>query len=384
MIHCCPVRRHATIPTAKNPFAQKGSSTLHSLSRFFGTRHWGNATVDRLLHGGVALALGVIIVTVFSQFAPFNMDEFIHYHQIICKHYPMSAVNIYREYCGAYDLNFLGTGFIVPLRSFGYTGSLPALYYYPLFLLWKSPLSARLLGYLFLLAQAGILSVLFRVSLWYTLTSLLLFFPYFFQHMVDTGPVGFHATSVFLLYFLFQKWCRTLRYRYPIVIGLTLAAGLWIKPSYLWLLPGIAMLFLLRVAETPSLFRKETARRRFLTQCCIAALIALCITGAVYLSNNPLSAVGTSIYHRMRESNAYTLTELLQLFPHLPIIQRFMNPLEATHRVFQVAAPSLFTHVYYFVIYLTLPFFLIRSFLLAPRARGLLRANCLYVLFAAT
>ena len=61
----------------------------------------------------------IVIAVVFSRYVPINMDEFVQYHPLLCHFYPLNTLNIYREPCGLYDLDLLGTGLVLPLRAFG-------------------------------------------------------------------------------------------------------------------------------------------------------------------------------------------------------------------------------------------------------------------------
>ena len=120
------------------------------------------------------LLIGIVISVIFSQFVPFHMDEFTHYRQILCFHYKYNSLNTFRGGCYEFDLNFLNTGVFLPLRSTAYMGSLHSILYYPLFLVWKSPISARFLGIVFLLIQALILSKIFNIRIGYIFLGLIL------------------------------------------------------------------------------------------------------------------------------------------------------------------------------------------------------------------
>lgn len=163
----------------------------------------------------LSLVILLFLIAFFSnRIGPYNMDEFCHYHPIISRHYKYNVLNTFRENCRGYDLSFLNTGLVLPLRAYAYEGSSSSLYYYPLFLIWKDPRSARFLGLLFLLVQSLLLARIFNQRYEYTLLFLLCFFPYFFQHLVDTGPINFTTTSIFLLYWLMIKWLDTFKFKY--------------------------------------------------------------------------------------------------------------------------------------------------------------------------
>src|SRR3990167_3854313 len=122
----------------------------------------------------------IVIAVVFSRYVPINMDEFVQYHPLLCHFYPLNTLNIYREPCGLYDLDLLGTGLVLPLRAFGYTGSIVSVLYTPLFLLWRDVESARLFGCLLLTVQAFCLAKIFRCKMWIAFAGISAFFPYAF------------------------------------------------------------------------------------------------------------------------------------------------------------------------------------------------------------
>ena len=201
--------------------------------------------------------LTVLIVLLFALIVPYNVDEFMIYQPLFCHYYPFSTLNTFAGQCHQYDLNVLGTGLILPLRSYDYVGSFPSLYYYPLFLLWRSPVSARWINALFLLTQAAILSRLFRVRIGTVFLGLCLFFPYFFQHIVDTGPVSFQILTIYLLFLLFRRWAAKPSWLSPLLITLLLFCGIWTKPIYFVLLPGIAALFGIALIEQRRALRRH-------------------------------------------------------------------------------------------------------------------------------
>ena len=88
-------------------------------------------------------AAAVFGMAFFTSLAPYNMDEFIHYDAIACHLYPGNSAY---GTCDPFMLDFLGTGWVLPLRAYHYSGTFPAIYYLPLHLLFGSPLAARLLG----------------------------------------------------------------------------------------------------------------------------------------------------------------------------------------------------------------------------------------------
>src|SRR5436305_1009926 len=105
----------------------------------FRTRH------SLMVEMGLMLAIVIGVVFALHQWTAYNMDEFL---ALQVRNLRMLAV--------------WGTSFHLPLLTYSYVGSVHALLYWPLYLLWPSPISARLFGGLFLIAQAVIHSRLFR------------------------------------------------------------------------------------------------------------------------------------------------------------------------------------------------------------------------------
>ncbi|MEM2916214.1 MAG: hypothetical protein QXT19_02565, partial [Candidatus Woesearchaeota archaeon] len=233
------------------------------------------------------LIAAVSIVLVFSEFVPYNMDEFSMYRRIMCLHYENNSLNTFKEDCHGYDLDFINTGIVLPLRENAYMGSLTSLVYYPLFLVWKSPNSVRFLGLVFLLLQALLISKMFRLRAEYAFLGLVLFFPYFFQHIVDTGNVGLQCLGVFAIVFLLNKWLKTCKIKYAALIGLAVFLGVWTKLTFLWMLPGLFLVFVYElISNKPHLFKKKTISQLcFGVLACLALLLLL--LSLLFLSTTP-------------------------------------------------------------------------------------------------
>lgn len=335
-----------------------------------------HAALDSWLYIG----FGLIIVVALSAVIPYNMDEFVQYTQLRCWFYRNSIID---PACTRYDLNFLNTGLLLPLRSYDYIGSFPSLYYLPLFLVWRSPLSARFLGYLFLVVQAVILSKLFGLPKKTTLAGLLLFFPYFVLHMTDMGPVAFQTTSLLLTYLFFDRWLSTGRWRYPILCSIMFFCGFWTKLSYVWLFPGIAAMLCMKAWE----YRDGIARNRklFALQAGAMVYITATLIGSLLLSTLPGNAAFKPFLYLLGLGETYSLSELFTNLPYLQVTQRLMNPLQATHRSFVVANPAHFLlRIYGYMIYIVIPALLLAlpSFQAARKSNW--KAVCLYGIFLAT
>lgn len=340
----------------------------------------------KLFEIGLFLILGIMIVIFFSQIIPLNMDEFLFYHTIACSHYPHNALNTFREGCHVYDLNILNTNITAMLRSYYYVGSFPAIYYYPLFIICKNPFSARFLGMIFLLIQSFVLGKVFKIKPLYLYVGLICFFPYFFQHLVDTGPIGFQATSVIVLYALFKEWFKTLKLYIPILISLIIFFCIWIKLVYFWLLPGIICLFLFELWLNKQTVLVPGKRKIFYTQvlACIALVIMLC--SAFIYSSNPGNPNDRPLLNQMLGSQSYTFQEFFNSnWLNLGIIKAYLNPLEATKRIYEVTLPSYITYFYDILIYLSIPLILLFLYRKNPQCKKeILLPAVFYLLFLLT
>ena len=211
--------------------------------------------VNKFVKIVLLIIAGLFITILFCKFVPYNMDEFSSYQVIICAHYKNAHLNTFRESCGRSDLNVLNTGLFLPLREYEYIGSITSLYYYPVFLMWKSPVSARFMGIIFLLIQAIILSKIFKIKIEYIFLGLVAFFPYFFQHIVDTGVVGFQITLTYAAYYFLTRWFEKINLKYILIVSLLLFLGIWAKLTFVFFLPGLSLIFLqLLIKNRKSIF----------------------------------------------------------------------------------------------------------------------------------
>ena len=171
--------------------------------------------------GSLVLTTVVIVAVAFvytvwlSSRVGFNMDELVVYQALGCAWHSCAELwSRGAEPCRQFDLAPLHwltpQPVYLPLRSYPYLGSLQGLFYLPLYLLWKSPYSARLFGVLLLGAQSFLISKVFGPPVLLVGAILLLFMPYAFQHFMDTGELSLCTTSVFLLAFLHKRWLAAL------------------------------------------------------------------------------------------------------------------------------------------------------------------------------
>lgn len=196
----------------------------------------------------------------FAKYVPFNMDEFGPYLPISYLHSPLNSLNVFRGSLTGYYLTPF-PHISLPLRAYHYIGSLDAILYYPLFILWSSPHSARLLGLIMLAFQAYFLHKIFKTDILITYIFLLLFISYAFPHIVNAGPVVLQPTSALLICYLMWKWMASLKnnprfiWGYPFIIGIVLFLGVWSKLTYFFMLPGLSLLILYYLFENRARFR---------------------------------------------------------------------------------------------------------------------------------
>ncbi|MDP2652616.1 MAG: hypothetical protein Q8Q08_01135 [Candidatus Omnitrophota bacterium] len=280
---------------------------------------------------------------IFCHYVHFNMDEFLQYHALACHYYPHNQLNVFRESCREYELAIV-PGQYWPLRSYFYVGSFPGLLYFPLFKLWPSPYSARLLGLLFLTAQAFLLTRLFRTRFLLNLCLLLVFFPYAFQHMAETGPVSFQITSVFLICYLIKKWTSAagredMLWRYPLSIGLVLFLGIWIKLAYFFVLPGILLLIIYFIFDRRKALFSPHCRKKFFLQSAVSGLLAALPS---WMLLNAKDYRGDPYYAEMQRYAARSPFDLDGVSTHFRarILPYFSDPIKAAHYLFETPERS--------------------------------------------
>ena len=276
----------------------------------------------------------------FCKYVPFNMDEFGYDHVICCQNYPLNNLNTinkihcFREACNAYDLALLPDHYL-PLRSFAYVGIVQSTLYYPIFLLWHSPHSARLFGLIMLAVQAFLLHRLFKTDILISYIFLLFFMSYSFVHIVDTGPVTFQTTSSFLICYLSLQWAQSLKaneklsWRYPLSIGIILFLGVWTKLAYFFMLPALILIisypFIIDIKE----FCSPSKLKIFLRDLLILIGSALIPT---FILLNSTGRDGGKYYQMIYNSNKLGILDLIKV-PTLT--SYFTDPLKAGNRIYK-------------------------------------------------
>lgn len=345
----------------------------------------GHRSLRTLQHTMIGAALALLGVMLFSALAPYNMDEFIHYDAIACHLYRGNSLH---GACDGFMLDLLGTGLVLPLRAYHYSGSFPSLYYLPIHLLWNSPLAARMLGLAFILMGAALCARAFRFPWKCVAPWMLVCFPYLFQHLSDTGPIGFHILSVYLLYVLLDRWTATLKARDAALIGLIVFCGMWTKFAYAWLLPGIAAFSVIHLVRNRAVFRRKRALRRFAAQSLLAVAVAALPLSALLFSTAPGNPEDRPYLNALIHSEAFTPLEMVRgVVRYSGITYTLLHPLEASQRIFDVEPVPAASAVYSIVTYLFVPLTLL-LLLLRPRSavsrRALLLPASLYLTFLLT
>ncbi len=312
------------------------------------------------------------------------MDEFFSYHALFCMFYPGNKLNTFREGCAGYDLRFLTTGLQLSLRSGDYIGSLQGWIYFPLFFVWRTPMSARLMGMLYLLTQALCTARLTRIKPLYVFSGFVLFFPYAFQHLVDTGPFGLHATAVFLFFLLFRKWFETQKFWYPLLGAVLFFLCFWLKLVFFWLVPGIALCFALEAWDHRATFAKSAVRKRLLKHFAMAACIAVLLSGTYLLSGNVHNPKNFPLIRQLTEGERLPIGKTITDFWDLKVTQKLVHPLQTTHRIFVVKQSPFLSFLYTALTYLSIPLLLVLLIFTHVPPKRIVRAALLYGAFLLT
>ena len=301
---------------------------------------------------GVAIA-AILFVIIFSILVPFNMDEFYEFWLLVCVGKSETHLG---SPCDKYALDWLGTGLVLPLRAYYYMGSLPGFLYAPLYYLWPSPASARLLGVLYLVIQAHLLSCISGHKARTIFFGLLLFFPYAFQHIVDTGVIGVHLLCLYLLYIFGDKWFATAKTRYVAGMAVVLFCGLWTKLTFLWFLPGIAIFWAIQAYEHKAQYWEK--RRQVLLYSCVAlSLCELAWLSIVFSPPADFTETHRSFWNEITRSEHTSPAMLLAEGASYVrwMVQHISNPFNATHFIYKVQNLPVLTTLYGLLLFGWLP-----------------------------
>jgi len=317
----------------------------------------------------VLLIISLGITIIFCRYVSYNEDEFVSYHILACHFYKNNMLNSFRESCSGYDLNLYNTGLTLPLRSYHYIGSFPSIYYLPLFSIWSSPISARFLGMIFLLVQSIILSKLFKIKLEYIFIGFIFFFPYLFQHLVDTGPIGLQTTSIFIIYYLLDKWFRSQKFMYPILISILIFLSIWTKLTYIWLLPGTFLLLIIKIIEYKTKILQKNSIKKIFIHLLISFVLLIFLLSSILLATTPDNPSFMPFIDQLKNSNTIFTKQLSakNILEDNTIIKSLINPLEATQRIYEIEKPT--TVAYVFDIFIILSIFFLSTILLLKNTK---------------
>jgi hypothetical protein len=190
------------------------------------------------------LPLGLLFCVAISLLifaVPPNMDEYLVYEPLACSTHPL-ARGMIGTACDWWKLTLFG--YELRIRSYPYIGLSSSLFHAPLFFLIPHWVSARLLGLISLLLVLVGVQRLTRASYSTVLIVVGLCFPFAYQVLADTGPVGFHMVLFAWIPLLIREIDQapggaSLRWR-QIALGLGIFLGIEQKPFIAAFLPVIA------------------------------------------------------------------------------------------------------------------------------------------------
>jgi hypothetical protein len=226
----------------------------------------------------VAAILLLAVAWASPRAIPYNMDEFVHYHALGCASARLERdLPAIRDGCGYLDLRLPFTRAPLPLRSYLYTGSFPALPFYLFWRLLDDPVAARVQGAVFFLLAAFLARRLLRARTSSVLLAALVYPVFLATFLVDEGPVGLSA--VLLLAALLAAR-RSLAAEgtprsatWAALAGFALFLGLWTKLLFGWWLPAAAGFALAEARARAGGWRPALARHRGAAVCGVAALV---------------------------------------------------------------------------------------------------------------
>lgn len=298
-----------------------------------GTGRGGKGTAVDL---AIMTAIGGGFLFTVAAVIPWHMDEFLGYHLLACHWYPGNMVNVFRSSCTELGLAPWGDT-LLPLRAYTYTGSLPGALYLPIFALWPSPLSARLLGLFALAAQALLLQRLFKIRSAVSFIILLSFLSYSAIQIFDLGPVSLQLTLLIASYLALRRWrelaakdtASSIGYPgYLVAAGLMAFVGIWNKVAFFFVLPSVLLLALVFASEVIRKARTAGARAR----------AAVAIAGGCLAFSLPTllllfatTAAGTPYYQVITGTPLFTELAVLEANFAARLLPFLLNPLRSSH-----------------------------------------------------
>lgn len=206
-----------------------------------------NKTIFELTRVAISIFVILLIAFMLNPLVPNNMDEFSLFHNIECRYYPNNKMNKFDVSCMYYDLQFPFTNMYLPLREFGYMGSILSLYLFPFFIVYPHQIITRVVGLLFLIPQAFIYGKILKKDWFPIFFGLVLFFQYFFQHFVDTGAIAIQITFLLLAIYLLNKWLSKQKIKYLYYFSVICFLGIFSKLTFIWYLPSLFIYFIFKV-----------------------------------------------------------------------------------------------------------------------------------------
>jgi hypothetical protein len=238
-------------------------------------------TVKRIGERSVlVVAAGLLLAVAWAspRVVPYNMDEFVHYLALGCASAPLSReLPAIRDGCGYHDLRLPFTGAPLPLRSYLYTGSFPALPFYPFWRLLDDPVSARVQGAVFFLLAVLMAGRLLRARASSVLLAALVYPVLLATFLVDEGPVGLSAVLFLAALLATRRSLASERARssmgWAALAGFALFLGLWTKLVFAWWLPAAGAVALAEASAGEGGWRAAFVRHRGALLAGLAALV---------------------------------------------------------------------------------------------------------------
>ncbi len=293
-----------------------------------------------------SVGLGMILILILNKIIPYNLDEFLHYHTIFCNEhlFPNNHLNTFKMGCKNFNLKLWGI-FDLPLRSYYYTGNLHSLFYWPFYLIYKNPLSARLLGFIFIIIQSFFLYKITKIKFEYILLFLIAFFPYFYPHIIDTGPISFAITSIFIIIYLFKEYAKKPNFWYLFGITILLFLGIWNKLNHIWYFPFLFIIFIYIGLNNLKTIKKNI--KSVWKHCLINTIVLTGLISSLLLAKD---SMGNYPYYKLsriieNKSIYETITEFL--IPQPGVLSTLFNPFSAAARAYNVAFDHTFFALFY-------------------------------------
>jgi hypothetical protein len=246
---------------------------------------------------------------------PPDMDEFVHYHALACLFYPANSLNTFQAPCNDIYLSIFG--FSLPLRSYPYIGSMSSLLYAPLFYVWQSYHSARILGVFSLVGIAYGISRGLKIRLPLTLVLVTWMFPLSYTVILDTGPIGFQFFAAFTLPYLLVRKKRNLFS--DCLVGFMGFIAFWNKPFFFVLTPFMLIwwILLIKIHQQKDDFIKDYIKSLFVSLI-TAAIFILIVFTARDTTGTPWFTFIVALNKSVGFNELWTRSEVLEFLVNIP------------------------------------------------------------------